>query len=122
MKKLLIRAALVAFFGAAWVVSVLHFGSSSALARADYSKAFLAKYPDLKAAAEAKCNVCHFGDSKKNRNEYGKTVGKSIGATNVKDVAKINAALSKAEGEKAGDGKTFGERIKAGMLPSTKDK
>jgi hypothetical protein len=121
MKKLLIRTALVAFVGAAWVVSVLHFGSDAAYARPEYSKAFLAKYADLKPAAEAKCNVCHFGESKKNRNEYGKAVGKALGEPKVKDTAKINAALSKAENDKASDGKTFGERIKAGMLPSTKD-
>ncbi len=118
MKKLTSKLGLIAIVGVAYVGMVLHFGGNTAQARPDYSKAFVAKYPSLEAAKEAKCNVCHYGDSKKNRNEYGKAVGKAIGEANCKDAAKITAGLVKAEGEKSSSGETFGDKIKEGKLPA----
>ncbi len=92
----------------------------TAEARPDYlNKGFLPMYEKTKAEAEkVKCGVCHYGESKKNRNDYGKAVGEALGAPNIKDEAKIKEALKKAEaGKSATDGKTFGDLINDGKLP-----
>ena len=93
--------------------------ASSVQARPDYLKGFNGSYPALKEAAEgAKCAICHFGEKKSNRNDYGKAVGTALGAPKVTDAEKINAALKMVEAEKSStDGKTFGELIKDGKLP-----
>jgi hypothetical protein len=82
----------------------------------------------------AKCNVCHIpGKGKKEKNAYGIAVGKFITKaeiTKIKDDAGDDAdaaaeatkkyileGLAKVEAEKAADGKTYGEAIKAGKLP-----
>jgi hypothetical protein len=82
----------------------------------------------------AKCNVCHIaGKGKKEKNAYGIAVGKFVTKaeiTKIKEDAGDNAdaaaeatkkyileGLSKVEAEKAADGKTYGEAIKAGKLP-----
>jgi hypothetical protein len=90
-------------------------------ARKPYHELFVATYPNLAAkAGEAKCNVCHFGDAKKNRNNYGEAMVKALdGKKNLKagdpDMAK---ALKAMEGEKSAEaGKTFGDLIKADTLP-----
>ncbi|HEX4130001.1 MAG TPA: hypothetical protein VHZ24_08155 [Pirellulales bacterium] len=123
MKNLVLKAGGVAFLGAALVGSVLHVGGNSAQARPAYSKAFLAKYPSLTAAAEAvkKCGVCHGAESKKVRNDYGKAFGKNLPdpKKDIKDTEAINAALAKAEDEKSPSGKTYGEIIKDGKLPAS---
>lgn len=91
-----------------------------AMARPDYNKYFWEMY-DKEIGTQkdtAKCNACHFGSEKKNRNDYGKAVGTAIGGKNEKDAAKIKAGLEKAAKEKsATDGKTFGDLIKDGKLP-----
>lgn len=93
--------------------------SGKAKARPGYMKAFIKKYPTVAAAAKkAKCGTCHFGKSKKNRNDYGKALGKHIGKKNQKDKKAIDAALEKAAKEKKGD-TTFGAVIKSGKLPGT---
>ena len=108
------------------VIAAVAFGSTwntgaTAMARAQYNKAFQAKYPSLAAAKEVKCGVCHSNpDDKKVRNEYGAAVGKYLGMKNQKDEAKIEEALTKAEGEKSSGGETFGDLIKAGKLPAAK--
>jgi len=89
-------------------------------ARPKYFAEFKTAYPKLvEAADKEKCNVCHFGDKKTNRNDYGKAVSKSLGedAKNVMDVEKIKEGLKKAEKEKNADGKTFGDLINDGKLP-----
>ena len=92
-----------------------------AQARPDYCKTFLGTYADNKAAAEAKCGICHPVMDKKERNAYAMAVGKALGAKNVKDADKIKEALKKAEGEKSAvEGKTFGDLIKEGKLPGAK--
>lgn len=91
-----------------------------AQARPDYNKAFWEKYDkELGSQKEAlKCNACHFGSEKKNRNDYGKAVGEAIGAKNEKNMDKIKAGLDKAAKEKsATEGKTFGDLIKDGKAP-----
>ena len=82
-----------------------------------------------KLAAEAKCWVCHIdGEAKKKHNPYGETLKasgllKKTYADMIKkepDKARkeIEAILKKAEEKKAeGQEKTFGARIKAGLLP-----
>ncbi|WP_459556642.1 DUF4485 domain-containing protein [Lacunimicrobium album] len=95
--------------------------TSPAHARAQYLAAFKKAYPNLEAAAsETKCMMCHPNkDSKKERNEYAKEMGKSLTAKNEKDDTKLKEALTKAEaGKSAIEGKTFGDLIKADKLPS----
>ncbi len=74
------------------------------------------------AVAAAKCNLCHKGTSKKDRNVYGDALDKLLDRnTDKDDAAKIQAALDKAAAEKSNpaDAKspTFGELISAGKLP-----
>ncbi len=101
-------------------------------ARPDYKKAHDAKYSDSSIAPllkEAKCNACHYGKKKSDRNDYGKALIK-VGLTEEKykelkkehkeDFAKlIKESLEKVLKEKADGGKTFGELIEAGKLPGT---
>ena len=78
------------------------------------------------AIKEQKCNVCHYGKSKKNRNDFGKAVNKGITEENYKELKGdeeklekcIDAAISGALKEKGADGKTFGDLIEAGQLPA----
>ncbi|MFT7641256.1 MAG: hypothetical protein ACI9G1_003002 [Pirellulaceae bacterium] len=100
-------------------------------ARPDYKKAFEAAYKGNEkvaaAAAEAKCNVCHYGKTKKNRNDYGtalsKLLTKDIYTANKADKPALlklaGEALKKVEAEKNGEGKTFGSSLEAGTLPGT---
>jgi len=83
-----------------------------------------------KLAAEAKCNVCHIdGENKKKHNPYGDAV-EAAGITkknfpapkfkqNPDEVRKeIEKILKTLEDKKAeGQAKTFGERMKEGLLP-----
>lgn len=82
----------------------------------------------------AKCNVCHIkGKGKKEKNAYGLSVAKFITKAHITKIKEdagdnLDAAaeatkkyilegLAKVEGEKAADGKTYGDAIKAGKLP-----
>jgi len=82
-----------------------------------------AKHRAFAAACEkAKCNICHEGISKKNRNAYGKELAKLLKReTDKDDKPKIQAALDKVGAMKSNpkDPKspTFAELIKAGRLP-----
>ena len=77
---------------------------------------------------EHKCNVCHYGKSKKNRNDFGKAVNKTMNEDAYKKLKaeenkekltkKIDEALKAAMKEKSPSGKTFGELIDAGELPA----
>ncbi len=75
---------------------------------------------------EHKCNVCHYGKTKKNRNDFGKAVNKTMNEEAFKSMKedkekltkKIDEALKTAMKEKAPGGKTFGELIEAGQLPA----
>lgn len=69
------------------------------------------------AAAEAKCNICHVGKDKKDRNAYGKELAKHLKKDDGKNVEKIKKALTDVESAKSPGGKTFGELIKEGKLP-----
>ncbi|MCA9208616.1 MAG: hypothetical protein KDA55_09690 [Planctomycetales bacterium] len=110
-------------------------GAQPAWAIKDFADVFAEKYVDnsgndgLKsAAAETKCNVCHYGKSKKNRNDFGKALSKHITKGKASDLKKedpaaakaaIAEALEKALAEKKEGDKTFGDVLKAGMLPGT---
>jgi len=100
----------------------------SASALPPFNKEWTAKYnPGDKnpTYVEAKCNVCHEGASKKMKNEYGKAVGKFLTKAKYNEIKEDEAVakkyilegLQKAEGEKNGGGKSYGELIKAGKLP-----
>jgi len=102
------------------VVGTALVGPQDAQARPGYLKSFNAAYPALKDAADtAKCGICHFGEKKANRNDYGKAMHEALGAKDVKDAAALEAALKKIESTKNAAGKTFGELIKEGKLPGT---
>ena len=95
-------------------------GNAQCDARPDYLKEFKANYPKLAEQAETtKCNICHYGDKKTNRNDYGKAFAKNFGdMKNVKDAEKIKEVLKKTEKEKSSvEGKTFGDLLEDGKLP-----
>ena len=83
----------------------------------------------VEAAKAAKCNVCHYGKSKKNRNDYGKALSKFLKKDDFKTSrvkaepdkveAEMKEGFEKAGKEKNADGKTFAELIKDGKLPGT---
>src|SRR5581483_6548066 len=112
------------------VLVALAWNMQSASALPPFNKEWVAKYnPGDKNAtfAEAKCNVCHAGESKKMKNEYGKAVGKYLTKAKYNEIKEDEAAakkyilegLQKAEAEK-GPGGSYGELIKAGKLPAGK--
>ena len=110
--------------------------TSSATARPQYKKEFDAIYVKDKdskiaaAAKEAKCNNCHYGKSKKNRNDYGKALSKHVNKKVFNQLKKNKAALAKKVQdalkavlkEKSSSGETFGKRIQDGKLPGTAPK
>jgi hypothetical protein len=91
-------------------------------ARPQYLRVWAKTYPDLAQKADVKslkCNVCHLGAKKTNRNDYGKAIVKALdGKKNIKDEEKFTDVLKTAAKEKNADGKTFGELLEAGELPS----
>jgi hypothetical protein len=109
-------------------VVALAMSMQSASALPPFNKEWVAKYNDGNKVAvftEAKCNVCHAGESKKMKNEYGKVVGKYLTKAKYNEIKEDESAakkyilegLQKAEGDKGGSGKSYGELIKAGKLP-----
>lgn len=118
----IVRSAIV--FGLALAATLLVSGRNHAQARPQYLiKAFRPSYPQLEAETKkVKCNICHFGKKKTNRNNYGSTLHEALGegAKNIKDADKVKAALKVIEEkESAVDGKTFGQLIEEGKLPAT---
>jgi mono/diheme cytochrome c family protein len=88
--------------------------SRPAEARPNYKKAFEKKYSKVKGVD---CAVCHEGEDKKTRNEYGKAFGAALDGKNVKDAKKIEKALDKTAKEKDADGKPYGDKLKKGEKP-----
>jgi hypothetical protein len=99
-----------------------------AQARPPYKKQFDAKYvkkdssdPTEKKFAEAaeaaKCNICHVGEKKKDRNEYGMALSKLLKKGDEKDIPKIDSALDTVAKEASKAGPTYGDLIKEGKLP-----
>ncbi|MEO8496051.1 MAG: hypothetical protein ABI614_13350 [Planctomycetota bacterium] len=100
-------------------------------ARPQYNKAHDEMHKDASNAKEmtdAKCNKCHYGKKKTDRNDYGKALIE-LGLTKENFDAKkedkeglekdIKEALKKVLEEKNPDGETYGDRIKAGKFPGT---
>lgn len=119
-------------FGALLACGVMLAGAPVAHAVDAFKKEFDAKYvkkdsaePNEKSLAEAvaaaKCNVCHAGKSKKERNEYGKALATLLKKGDAKDTAKIQDALEKVAAMKSSSADasapTFGELISQGKLP-----
>lgn len=106
---------------------------TAAFAFPPFKAAFEEKYvkggsPALQAAfKESGCNTCHVkgAESKKDKNPYGAELDKLMPGdikerlkTEKEAVLKeLDAAFGKVEPMKAPGGKTWGEAIKAGMLP-----
>jgi hypothetical protein len=77
----------------------------------------------LAAAVEtAKCNVCHVGKSKKDRNAYGNALAEKLDKKeDAKNVEKIRKALEDVEALPSdpakADSPSFGALLKEGKLP-----
>ena len=54
------------------------------------------KFAEAMDKGDVKCLVCHQGKQKKNRNDFGKVVGKLLTKKDAKDKDKIAAGLKKA--------------------------
>ncbi len=67
----------------------------------------------------AKCNVCHVGSSKKERNSYGNALADLLDKKeDKKNQEKIRTALETVAAMPSADGApTFGELLKQGKLP-----
>ena len=114
--------------------SVSLFSTSDAQADPAFKKRFEALYvkknstdpKDMAFAAtvkKAKCNLCHKGKKKKNRNAYGEQLAKLLDRKkDRKNKEKIDAAIKKVAEMKsdAGDENslTYGELIAQGKLPA----
>lgn len=130
MRQFAFAAALAALAGG-WVFA---FPTQHALATMQFKNAFEAKYAkadstdpaEQKLTAEvkqAKCNVCHMGNTKKMRNAYGAALDKLLDKAE-KDPVKITEALDKVASEKSDPenaaSPTFGDLLKQGKLPGAK--
>lgn len=79
----------------------------------------------VEAVGTAKCNVCHMGTSKKDHNEYGIAVKKYLTKAKYNEIKDDDVAakkyilegFQKAEAEKNGGNKTYGDLLKSGELP-----
>jgi hypothetical protein len=104
--------------------------AANAQAIMPFLEVFKATYGDnaeiKKAAEEQKCNICHMGAMKKNKNAYGnalhdlgaeKSMGKAFGENKEEATKKFVEILKKAEEKKNAAGKSFGELLKEGKLP-----
>ena len=107
---------------------------NSAQAIKPFFDEFKAKYLKADGSAEdkefadlienkVKCNVCHKGKEKKDRNAYGKALDVLLDKkADAKDKKKIQESLDKVANEKSPEGPTFGELIKEHKLPGGKEK
>lgn len=101
--------------------------SREAFAIKQFADEFKAMYvkegtPLAAAVEEAKCNVCHAGANKKERNSYGQALAERLDKKeDAKNVEKIRAALqevAKLSSDPAKpDAPTFGALIEEGKLP-----
>jgi len=117
------------------VLGSIGFTASPALAVKEFKDAFQAKYinPESTAAndvalasafTKASCGVCHVGENKKIRNDYGKQLAKLVSKKDKKDATKIQEALDAVAKLKSKPSDpaspTFGEKIAGGKLPASK--
>ncbi|MFM7206711.1 MAG: hypothetical protein ACKO4T_08590 [Planctomycetaceae bacterium] len=111
-------------FGVALVLGGL---TREAFAIKQFADEFKATYvkdgtPLAAAVDEAKCNVCHVGKSKKDRNAYGNALAERLDKKDDKvNKEKIQKALDDVAALSSDpakpDAPTFGELIAAGKLP-----
>lgn len=87
-------------------------------ARPNYKKTFDSTYPEVAKASKTNCNVCHFGDDKKNRNHYGEALRKELKEPKVTDEKRIKDALKAIENGDCKTGK-WKERLDKGQVPCT---
>ncbi|MDB5342637.1 MAG: hypothetical protein JWP89_1014 [Schlesneria sp.] len=87
--------------GVGFAATLLTRGPGRVEARPLYQKVWREVYPD-KDVSNAKCAICHVGEKKTTRNEYGEAVKEALGTTNVKNEDAIKEALKKAEGKLPG--------------------
>ena len=84
----------LAFLGLTVAVAMILASQDQAEARPKYFIGFAKAYPSVAAQAKkVKCGVCHYGKSKKNRNDYGKALMKNV-KKNAKDAKVIAAAFA----------------------------
>ena len=106
---------------------VLGSAAREAFAIKQFADEFKAVYvkdgtPLAAAVEEAKCNVCHVGKSKKDRNAFGNALAERLDKKeDAKNVEKIRKALEEvaalsSDPAKA-DAPTFGQLIAEGKLP-----
>ena len=123
---------LLAVFGFAAGAVIAHVESAHAIA--PFKKEFENKYvkaepatPEEEALAaavkQAKCNVCHVGTKKKDKNAYGVALGTLLDKkADAKNPEKIQEALDTVAAMKSDpndpDSPTFGELISQGKLPA----
>lgn len=90
-------------------------------ARPNFKKIWAETYPDSKMLIAKKCGVCHPGKTKKEKNDYAQAVGKGLGKRKQTDKEIIVKALKAAESMPSPvEGKTYGDFIKADMMPPSK--
>jgi hypothetical protein len=112
------------------VVASVACAARPALAIKQFQDEFKAVYvkPDSSDPAEkalatavegAKCNVCHKGKEKKDRNAYGEALAALLDKKeDAKNADKIRKALETVAAQPSADGgPTFGDLIKMGKLP-----
>jgi uncharacterized membrane protein len=124
-----------AFVVATLVLAVsLSSGSARAVApfKAEFEAAYVKKESSdpqhkalAEAVAEAKCNVCHKGTSKKDFNAYGAALADLLDKkTDAQNKDKIREALAKVSEMKSEPNNpsapTFGQLIEQGKLPGGK--
>ena len=124
----MIRMSRVGLGVAAGIACVVGGSARDAFAIKQFADEFKAMYvkpgTQLAAAVEtAKCNVCHAGSSKKERNAYGQALAERLDKKeDAKNVEKIKKALEEvaalsSDPSKA-DAPTFGKLIEEGKLPA----
>lgn len=82
-------------WGAAFAAITRAYEPQNAEARPRYLKVFNEVYPDR--APPVSCALCHIGNEKRIRTEYGIAVEDALGARNVSDQDTIKIALKNAE-------------------------
>jgi len=116
------------------VAGALVVQAQTAYAVAAFRKEFEKKYVNKEPATDAeksllavvkkaKCNVCHVGKKKKERNAYGQALSEELTKKDSKNKEKIRAALEKVAEMKSDPddpaSPTFGQRIQEGQLPAS---
>ena len=91
--------------------------------RPTYLKVFKTSYEqEYRNSPETiSCTVCHVGEKKQNRNNYGDAIANTTESKNEKDAVKLEKTLREVEKlPSAIPGKTFGDLIREGRLPGSK--